>query len=814
MPRMKNDALSLARALALLTLICGCAGAARAQTRDTYSLPEVFVGEKYEFTIPLVGVRPVKWEVVDGSLPPGIDLGQTTGNLFGWPSTTETKAYVFTIRVTDSAKKATDYQLELVVKGGTPAILLPLKGGGQPRVRAGAAAASAPRTGPQTAARPGTAGQPRRGRAEQPAAGADEEEKEEKEEDGTDEDEAAAKPTLDRPLTEDVRHIRGYVPAKGIRTVTVSVYPAAPEKAAPLWQEEATIGANGRFSLELKDRRLARRQRVVAQAEPTDEEARKSVSETVTVERETRVQTALQDGTQEIRGTAQPDAGQVFADAQIDGEWRQIGVGTVDAKTGAFTIPLENALRRNALVRVYREGAEPLDLKVADNRRPTLRPSPLEGARTVSGVSEDRSAKVQVDVLPEVGSDNPLQRTVPKAVDPDTGVFSVTLDEALTAGQRVRARVENAETWSGEETVESMGDWGRVRGYFTIGMALSKEAETFSSRDLFLNFNIDSNWYHRPLYSDVLRESEQKALVTNFLSRYAAGAAGGDTAAANAIEAERLRLTSALEDLEGRTHLTDEERLATRHVLLKQSLERLKDNSLLTGDRRELINDVLERLERRRPPRGWDLHFNTFFDARLTPVPQSASAASGTGPAAFDEFVTNQKGALVQVGAYAPIFHRRRMTWNYRGNQNAVFFGPVARAGVQTIFDNDRDDLADEEVFEDNDLFNFFAVGARFGHYKLSGTDDRAPQLVSYLDITRGRWQNLERQVPTGEFDADGDEIFVRRRPLRWAVEGRLKIPGLPLQIGFDSNIGEGPDDLRFLFGTNFDISQLFKLLR
>jgi hypothetical protein len=60
----------------------------------------------------------------------------------------------------------------------------------------------------------------------------------------------------------------------------------------------------------------------------------------------------------------------------------------------------------------------------------------------------------------------------------------------------------------------------------------------------------------------------------------------------------------------------------------------------------------------------------------------------------------------------------------------------------------------------------------------------------------------------------DGKETSSIINPTRLMVEGRLKIPDTPMQIGFDANLGEGHDDLRFIFGTRFDIGALFERLK
>jgi hypothetical protein len=36
----------------------------------------------------------------------------------------------------------------------------------------------------------------------------------------------------------------------------------------------------------------------------------------------------------------------------------------------------------------------------------------------------------------------------------------------------------------------------------------------------------------------------------------------------------------------------------------------------------------------------------------------------------------------------------------------------------------------------------------------------------------------------------------------------------VPLYVGFNANAGQGRDDLRFVFGTMFDIGNLYRKLR
>ena len=104
---------------------------------------------------------------------------------------------------------------------------------------------------------------------------------------------------------------------------------------------------------------------------------------------------------------------------------------------------------------------------------------------------------------------------------------------------------------------------------------------------------------------------------------------------------------------------------------------------------------------------------------------------------------------------------------------------------------------------ENDNVYFFYSAGLGIGHYKLSDSKDRAPELLSYLHVTRGPFENFRKGTDSPEF-----------KPLRWAIEGRLKIPESPMQIGLDANLGQGPDSVAFVFATRFDIGEVFGKLR
>lgn len=98
---------------------------------------------------------------------------------------------------------------------------------------------------------------------------------------------------------------------------------------------------------------------------------------------------------------------------------------------------------------------------------------------------------------------------------------------------------------------------------------------------------------------------------------------------------------------------------------------------------------------------------------------------------------------------------------------------------------------------------------------------NHAPELISYLDFIFGRFSNLET------FIQGPNNSTLKTRLYRVALEGLLKIPSTPLSVGFSANIGQievgrgsntitqrAGDDLRFFFGTKFDVGKLMDQLK
>ena len=228
-----------------------------------------------------------------------------------------------------------------------------------------------------------------------------------------------------------------------------------------------------------------------------------------------------------------------------------------------------------------------------------------------------------------------------------------------------------------------------------------------------------------------------------------------------------------------------------------------------------------------------------------TPACTSTNASGNGGNAAgssgntTNSFLTSQQTANVGVGVYLPFLLSR---WLYKNTPNALFIAPIGKIGFNTITSATAQTVVlpgnggtGTQTFEQ--LYNFYDYGFRVGHMGLTNTTQVAPELYSYLDFSLGRFSNLESLIchrpdqgggsvaGSGCTTAFGSSYSFdsRKRLYRIDIEGLLKVPNTPVYVGLNANIGQrqvmadkldpnfvAPNDLRFLFGTKFDIAQLF----
>jgi hypothetical protein len=129
---------------------------------------------------------------------------------------------------------------------------------------------------------------------------------------------------------------------------------------------------------------------------------------------------------------------------------------------------------------------------------------------TVAGAASGTTCSAQMEVHDISGTGQLLQMSggaARGAVGTDN-TYSLTLQEPFRGGQKIRVD-EVFQNCAGPATLSSdevdvvvPGDWGRVRGYFTSGILLSQNQNSFSQSSLFMGFNLDKTWrmpgYYHP----------------------------------------------------------------------------------------------------------------------------------------------------------------------------------------------------------------------------------------------------------------------------------------------------------------------------
>lgn len=512
-------------------------------------------------------------------------------------------------------------------------------------------------------------------------------------------------------------------------------------------------------------------------------------------------------------------------------------VTDIEPVSGAFTVTLDDALRSGDRVSVA--GATGTAATVARFRtRPVLRDGVYDGARVVHGRVHPRTgvSAVRVKVMRsalentanaafddmasgqsgvEGATASPLivgepsfpvryvqMKAAPVNTFNDIDEFTVTLDAPLVAGQIVVAEAITPAGESGGDserlTVTDPGSWGRARAYFAGGVVFAKNRADFSKQDLTLTLAIDKS---------VLQRTDFRLPA--------------EAAAIEAVVESRLP--------------------ADCRVVSRQAAP---------ANCQQLARDARNDARLRSNGRFTFRQLNTFFDARLTqlPVVESAvqqttgstatgeengsttnrAAATGTTQAAGTGLRDSRKGAWMQVGAYAPVYGPQT-SWVHEGAVNTVFVAPLFRYGIQTIGGKSDTEPTTNARGENDDVFHSWGFGFAVGHQKLSGTINQTPELISYLSVAWGKseaFQFVDRGTPAPadvtagndrfhcEGAADALRCYRFVNPRRTMVEGRLKIPNTALQIGFNADLGDGHDDLRFVFGTRFDIGEAFARLR
>ena len=132
----------------------------------------------------------------------------------------------------------------------------------------------------------------------------------------------------------------------------------------------------------------------------------------------------------------------------------------------------------------------------------------------------------------------------------------------------------------------------------------------------------------------------------------------------------------------------------------------------------------------------------------------------------------------------------------------AIFLAPIVKGGFYIPGDGE---VPAGTTVDGKGVYGYYSGGLRIGHFTLP-TDPQnvAPQLLSYIDMTFGQWDN---------FRLPGKTAGTTYVPVRFDSTGRLKIPATPIYIGYEVSKGHGPSDFRVFIGTRFDVGQLLSKL-
>jgi hypothetical protein len=223
------------------------------------------------------------------------------------------------------------------------------------------------------------------------------------------------------------------------------------------------------------------------------------------------------------------------------------------------------------------------------------------------------------------------------------------------------------------------------------------------------------------------------------------------------------------------------------------------------------------------------LNVNSYLDVRLTSVATQQAAAASI----LQSFTQSQKAAMFETGVYVPVVVGE--PWSNGTNRYSVFAAPLAKAGFVTLTDDPAGASSSNAIPVTGRFYNSYSYGARFGVFRHFASESAAPQLVSYVDFAAGRFGDFEafrdltlEANPNPPATQPHDFLLVR--PWRYSFEGVFKVPHSPFILGFSANIGTGAwpaardalgthpftqprDDLRFLFGAQFDFSQFLRAI-
>jgi hypothetical protein len=220
----------------------------------------------------------------------------------------------------------------------------------------------------------------------------------------------------------------------------------------------------------------------------------------------------------------------------------------------------------------------------------------------------------------------------------------------------------------------------------------------------------------------------------------------------------------------------------------------------------------------------WPGGLNGFLEGRIDAISvalqltQPAGVKSGYCGAQNTCIGPASLGRSVEEGFWAP-FAVSRLHGDFGGDSVAFFVAPMAKIGIQErngSFQTQAVHLTiNGQPVIGNELrsgpFFYGAAGVRLGYLRYFDSEatrpiSTAPVLLSFVDITAGRWQN---------FAAPGDHAGEARVPWRVEVKGSISVPRFPVFFGIYWNGGvSAPNDYRVFVGLRTEFAQMATKIR
>lgn len=210
----------------------------------------------------------------------------------------------------------------------------------------------------------------------------------------------------------------------------------------------------------------------------------------------------------------------------------------------------------------------------------------------------------------------------------------------------------------------------------------------------------------------------------------------------------------------------------------------------------------------------WGLH--GYLDSRIDSISSTLTDPTLTSKGRYGTVAAvPHQGPIIEAGLWLPEV-AGPLSWKYHGSTIGLFVAPIVKGGIQGRFSPPPGPGTAVSGKSGSELPElragphwYYALGYRVGYMRLFPYFPAikrlaAPELLSFVDLTVGRWSNFS--LPEVR---DGNDVTAARIPWRKELRTQVSIPHLPFYVGCSYNTGQGVDDLRFLVGFKEEFSRL-----